>query len=81
MGLWEIPLDSITPDENKYQPKWRKRPTYNSLLTTKTKPKLNNFYHAVCFRPIEYTLIAEIGQGFFKTWPNMTVKNLKMYLI
>ena len=54
---------------------------WNILITTKTNPELKIFLYAAWFRPIKYTRIAEIEQRFFKTWPNMTIENLKMYLI
>ena len=39
------------------------------------------FYHAVCFSPTKCTWISVTKQGFFKTWPNMILKNVKIYLI
>ena len=44
------------------------------------KTELINWYRAACFSPTKSTWIVTIKRYFFKTWSNLTVKNMKLYL-
>ena len=48
--------------------------------TCREKMELINWYHSECFNSTRLTWIAEIKQGLFKTWLNVTVKNVKLHL-
>ena len=54
--------------------------TLNYAHTLTSKKELIKYYHQCCFCPVKSTWISTIKQGFFATWPGLTVDSVNKYL-
>lgn len=72
-GLWELPLQQIKED-NKIMS--------NNIKTTASNNLFEHiqFLYQACGSPVKSTWIKAINNNHFKSWPNLTVKNVNKYL-
>ena len=73
-GMWTVPLtclkNSTPPQES------------NAIIQYNTaKHDVISYLHAACMSPTPSTWMQAIDKGFFSTWPGVTSKAVKKYLI
>ena len=60
-GLWNIPLETTTPQ-------------INNVYQTKSIPDLIQYLHSAAFSPIASTWFKAIKRGYFQSWPGLTIE-------
>ena len=72
-GLWELPLQNPADQHIALS---------NNIKTTSSHNLYEhiNFLHKACGNPVKSIWIKAINNNHFKSWPNLTVKNVNKYL-
>ena len=75
-STWNVHL-STTPQP---RPTLKRQPA-NNLMADRTKPDLAQCYHTTLFSPFNHSLVREIKNGYFATWPNLTIDLINKHLL
>ena len=67
--MWQVNLTS-----NPTRPPSQQKPTALNALADISKPGISKWYYASLFIPVKKTLLQDIKNGHFTTWPNLTVE-------
>ena len=74
--MWSLPLSSFSPTPIINTPQ------ANAIIKYDTsKNDVISYLHATCMSPPKSTWIKAVDAQFFNTWPGLTSKAIKKYLI
>ena len=56
------------------------RQSANNLMTYRTKPELEQWYHTTLFSRVKQNLAKSIKKVYFATWPNLSIGIINKHL-
>jgi hypothetical protein len=73
-GLWRVPLG------NNISTQAAPAHSMHNIYEQKSIKDTITYLHACCFSPVPDTLLKDIQNGHFGTWPYVTVEHVRKYL-
>jgi hypothetical protein len=73
-SLWRVPLEPNVPmkiGREHYAHIFYEQKSIQATIT---------YFHACCFSPVTDTWLKAIQNGYFATWPSVTVENVRKYI-